>query len=207
MTRLARGCFVITSCRLARRATTQRYCGYHAFEHNGAAGKGYGVAGFDPVRGFHTLAVEVDSAASDRISRGGTGLEQSDSEQPAVDPHGARPCLITCTHGRGSVIDDPPPEGCPREYSQSTADQYRVDRFGRKERGDRKCDRLVLTPSCRSRTAALGQANGSHVATPGYSGRFILRRKAAKRGSCVKFFVSGSACAGLMFQRSESFCR
>jgi hypothetical protein len=62
MTRFARGCFVITSCRLARRTTPQRYCGYHTFEHNGVAGKGYGVAGFDPVRGLHTLAVEVDSA-------------------------------------------------------------------------------------------------------------------------------------------------
>jgi hypothetical protein len=40
----------------------------------------------------------------------------------------------------------------------STADQYRVDRFGRKERGDaRKCDRLVLTRNGRWRTAAIGQ--------------------------------------------------
>lgn len=37
-------------------------------------------------------------------------------------------------------------EADPRAAPQSTADQYQVDRFGRKERGDRRgCDRLMLT--------------------------------------------------------------
>jgi hypothetical protein len=76
-----------------------RYYGHDALEHNGAACKGYGVASFYRVRSLHTLAIEVDSATTDRIGRGGTGLEQSNSEKPAVDPHGLRPCLFRFTHG------------------------------------------------------------------------------------------------------------
>jgi len=104
-TRLARRCFIIGPRRLARWTTTQRYCGHNAFEHNGAAGERHGITGFDPVRGLHTLAIEVDLAAADRIGRGRTGLEHADCEQPPVDPHGARPCLFTSIHGRQSVID------------------------------------------------------------------------------------------------------
>ena len=77
-TRLARGCFVVRPCRLARWTTPPRYCGDNAFKHDGAAGKGDGIAGFDPVRGLHTHVIEVDFAATNRIGRGGTGLEQAD---------------------------------------------------------------------------------------------------------------------------------
>jgi hypothetical protein len=97
--RLARRCFLITSCRFARRAATRWYGGYNAFEHDCASSKGYGVSGFERARGLHTLAIEVDSTAADRIGRGATGLEQSDAEQPAINPHVARPCLFHVTHG------------------------------------------------------------------------------------------------------------
>jgi hypothetical protein len=99
-TRLARRRFLIRPFRLGRWTTPQRYCSYNAFERNGAAGKGDGVAGFDPVRRLHTLAIQVDFTATDCIARGGTGLEQADCKQPAVNPRGARPGLLSCTHGR-----------------------------------------------------------------------------------------------------------
>lgn len=105
-TRLARRSFVVRSRRFARWTTTQRYCCHYAFEHNGAASKGNGIAGFDLVRGPHTLAIEVHFTATDRIRRSRTGLEQADSDQPAVDPLGARPCLFMCTHAPRSVIDE-----------------------------------------------------------------------------------------------------
>jgi hypothetical protein len=60
---------------------------------------GYDVSGFDPARGLHTLAIEADSTAADRIGRGGPGLEESDAEQPPIDPYGARLCLFHFTHG------------------------------------------------------------------------------------------------------------
>src|SRR5213082_1428374 len=85
-TRFARGCFVITSCRLARRTTTQRYCGYHAFEHNGAAGKGYGVAEYDRVHGHHPVPVQVQSHAYDHPDRQRTVLERPIEGRQALDP-------------------------------------------------------------------------------------------------------------------------
>ena len=117
-TRLTRGCFVIASCRLTCRTTTQRHCGHHAFEHNGVAGKRYDIAGIDPVRRLHTFAIEVNPAATDGSGGGGTGLEQSHSEQPAVDPRGARPCFFRLTHGPQSVMPESgrsPPAGSGRQ--------------------------------------------------------------------------------------------
>jgi|ERR1700722_1353743 hypothetical protein len=124
-TPLARECFVIESCRLTRWATASRYRGHNAFEQNGGAGEGDGIAGFDPVRGFHTLAIEMDFAAADRIGCGGTGLEQADGEQPAVDSHGARPSLFRCIHGRPSsdfqFFEPCQPFQLAEKYSNSVA--------------------------------------------------------------------------------------
>ena len=72
----------------------QRYCGHNAFEHNGAPGKGDGIAGFDPMRGLHTPAIELDFAAADRIGRGRTGLEQADCKQPAIDPRNSSLAIL-----------------------------------------------------------------------------------------------------------------
>jgi hypothetical protein len=46
----------------------------------------------------------VDSAATDRLGRGGTGLEEADCEQPAVNPHGARPRIFRGTQGGRSLV-------------------------------------------------------------------------------------------------------
>ena len=102
---LARGCFFVGSCRLARGTTTLRHCAHHAFEHDCAAGKGDGIAGFDPMRGFHTFIIEVDFSATDRIGRGGTGFEQADCEQPAVDP---RAYIRKSRHFSSLTIRPPP---------------------------------------------------------------------------------------------------
>jgi hypothetical protein len=51
-------------------------------------------------------------------------------------------------------------------------------------KGRRPTEFPVLAPCCRSRTAALRQANGGHVAPrSGYSGNFSLRTSSVNLGS------------------------
>src|SRR5581483_645823 len=64
---LARGRFLITLRRFARGATTHRYRGDHALEHNRPSGEGYAIARLETARGLHALAVHVNRAAADRI--------------------------------------------------------------------------------------------------------------------------------------------
>ena len=144
----ARGCFLITSRRLARRTTTQWYPGHRALEHNGTAGKGYGVTRLDPVRWPNTLAVEVDFATTDRISRRGTGFEQSNTEQPAVDARRARPRLSWCTHSRRSVIGE-------------TKSAQNINRWPRSSRRAKSCSESSRYTHRLAACSALTSADGS----------------------------------------------
>ena len=88
--RLAGRRFVITSGCLTRRASPQRDRSDRALEYNPSTCEGYGIAGLNAARRLHTLPIDVHLAAAHRICGRRTRLEQSDSEEPAVDASRAR---------------------------------------------------------------------------------------------------------------------
>ena len=99
--RAARGELFIALRGIARRATARRDGCDRALEQHRAAVEAQGVAGLHGVRGLHPAAIEVDSAAMDRIGRGRPRFEQTHREQPAVDARGARSAVFVrgATHG------------------------------------------------------------------------------------------------------------
>lgn len=80
----AGGCFSIASSGLARRYPMQLYYGHGTVEINAAAGEREHVAGFDGMRAFDALAVEVDLVTN---GGGGSGFAYSAGGQPTVDSH------------------------------------------------------------------------------------------------------------------------
>jgi glycine C-acetyltransferase len=129
--------FDITACRLGRRSATRRDGRHRALEFDSTPDERHDVARADLSRGLYALAIDMHLATGDSLRGEGTGLEQPDAKQPAVDAGGSGPLVCAIFGHEDSIIE---------RMKQAVIERLRADLEGLKAQGLYKTERVLTGP-------------------------------------------------------------